>query len=332
MEIKFPAETKKRMDFYQDNYHLAFIHFRFQKKMYLGNSKNKICRFCGKNEEKTTFRKAAHAIPEFIGNKYLLSNYECDNCNEFFSISVEDHFAKYTNLQRTISQVPGKKGVPAAKSLSGLSRIDIDENGIKIQSRIDDDFTEIDEEKKIFIIKGYRQPYIPRYVYKCLVKMALSLMPFEQIDYFKDTIKWLMIKDVSNDNFSTESLKCIRSFTPGPHPFKWVTAILLKRKHDKLITPHMSFFIAFANYTFQIFLPLSDKDYHLHGKTVTIPAFPNMYEDVSTTHDVTWNVLNLSSEELVKEQMSSMTMHFDEMILKHNQANSADAKSPAAEP
>lgn len=331
MEINFPDETKKRMEFYQDNYHMAFIHMRFNKKMYLGNSKNKVCRFCGRNDQATTFRKDAHAIPEFIGNKYLLSNYECDSCNDFFSVSVEDHFAKYTNLQRSISQVYGKKGVPASKSASGLSRVDVDNDGIKIRSRIDDDFTEIDVENKTFKIKGYRQPYIPRYVYKCLVKMAISLMPYDELTYFKDTIKWLMIRNVSDDNFSTESLKCIRSFTPGPHPFKWVTAILLKRKEDSQMTPYMSFFITFANYTFQIFIPLSKKDKNLHGETVTIPAFPNIYEDVSATHDVSWNVLNLSSKELIKEQASIMTMHFDEMILQHNKANSADAKSGAAD-
>jgi len=328
MEIQFPEEVKKRLEFYQNNYEMAFLHLKLNRKTYLGRSNEKICRFCGKKQPAATFKNDAHAIPEFIGNKYLLSNQECDKCNDFFSMSLEDNLGKYTNLHRAVSQVHGKKGVPAAKSLSGLSRFDVDKDGIKLQSRIDDDFTEIDEEKKTFTIRGYRQPYIPRLVYKCFVKMALSLMPDSEVCYFKDTIKWIMLKNPSEDNWSTESLKCIRSFTPGPHPFKWITAILLKRKNDDFIMPYMSFFLAFTNYTFQIFLPLTEKDLHLEGKTISIPAFPNLYEGVSSVHNVTWNVLNLSSNEFVKEEISSMVMHFDEMILKHNNANSADAKKP----
>jgi hypothetical protein len=38
----------------------------------------------------------AHAFPEFIGNRELISNYECDICNERFSRTIEDHLAKYT--------------------------------------------------------------------------------------------------------------------------------------------------------------------------------------------------------------------------------------------
>jgi len=115
-------------------------------------------------------------------------------------------------------------------------------------------------------------------------------------------------------------LKCIRSFIPGPHPFRRVTAILLRRKADAQITPYMSFFIAFSNYTFQIFIPLSEMDRRFDGKTVTIPAFPNIFESVSANNDVSWQVLNLSSKEFIREQSSIITMRFDEMIIEKHTA------------
>jgi hypothetical protein len=43
------------------------------------------CRFCGKHHDASIFQKDAHIIPHFMGNKYLVSNFECDDCNSSFS-------------------------------------------------------------------------------------------------------------------------------------------------------------------------------------------------------------------------------------------------------
>ena len=50
----------------------------------IGTPINKKCRFCVKDESETTFSKIAHVFPECIGNIVLASNYECDDCNQFF--------------------------------------------------------------------------------------------------------------------------------------------------------------------------------------------------------------------------------------------------------
>jgi hypothetical protein len=48
--------------------------------------RERVCRFCGLGADKTKFNKDAHAIPELLGNKHLLSDSECDACNEWKTI------------------------------------------------------------------------------------------------------------------------------------------------------------------------------------------------------------------------------------------------------
>lgn len=42
------------------------------------------CRYCGTNDPKR-FRKQAHTLPEALGNKWIFSLDECDDCNNLFS-------------------------------------------------------------------------------------------------------------------------------------------------------------------------------------------------------------------------------------------------------
>ncbi|MFT6333913.1 MAG: histidinol phosphatase-like PHP family hydrolase [Halioglobus sp.] len=46
--------------------------------------KARFCRFCKKSHPKVSFNDDAHNIPKSLGNRFLLSNHECDNCNKLF--------------------------------------------------------------------------------------------------------------------------------------------------------------------------------------------------------------------------------------------------------
>jgi hypothetical protein len=314
MKNEFSKTMKDQIDFYETNYVPAPIHLNFTEKRYLGNNHDKVCRFCGLKNPDTTFRTEAHALPELIGNKVLISNYECDKCNEKFSRTVEDHFAKYTGLSRTMSQISGKKGVPSFKSKDKKSRIDFEKDMISIRSSIDNEIATINDEKKQLTIHGYRQPYNPRSVYKCLVKMALSIMPEVEMINFKDTVSWLNMENAEDDKIKTDSLVCFHSFTPGGHPFPWITVILLRRKRDDLLLPYMSFFIAFSNYTFQIFIPFSQRDSHILNQKIRLVFFPNIHHDTAKYGDVNYRLLNFSKNEIVESEKSEMVMHFDKKI------------------
>lgn len=314
MKNEFSETMQEQIDFYEANYIPAPLHLNFSHKKYLGNKNNRVCRFCGLKSPDTTFKKEAHAFPELIGNKVLISNYECDVCNEKFSRTLEDHFAKYTGLNRTLSQISGKKGIPSFKSKDKKSRIDFKNGAISVRSSIDNEIATIKEDKNQLIIHGYRQSYNPRSVYKCLVKMALSIMPEEEMINFRDTVSWLNIENAEDDKINTDSFVCFHSFTPGGHPFPWITAVLLKRKRDDLLLPYMSFFIAFSNYTFQIFLPFSAKDDHILNKKIQLVFFPNIHHDISKYGNVKYRLLNFSKNQIVEDEKSDMIMHFNKKI------------------
>lgn len=51
------------------------------------------CIFCG--NENAKFTTVAHTVSENIGNKSLISHFECDECNQSFDKMFEDDLGKY---------------------------------------------------------------------------------------------------------------------------------------------------------------------------------------------------------------------------------------------
>lgn len=85
-----------------------------QKKYVYGNKEKakRICKYCGKSiSEGATFNNEAHAIPESLGNKTIISADECDSCNTFFSQTIDVDIFEYLKLFRVLYGKGGKKGI-----------------------------------------------------------------------------------------------------------------------------------------------------------------------------------------------------------------------------
>lgn len=67
----------------------------------------RVCRFCKGSYPNVTFKKNAHLLPEFLGNRTLLSDFECDVCNAYFS-KFENDFANRVAIGRTVHGIKGK--------------------------------------------------------------------------------------------------------------------------------------------------------------------------------------------------------------------------------
>ena len=65
---------------------------------------------------------------------------------------------------------------------------------------------------------------------------------------------------------------CLMSFAPGPKPFPSPIIALLRRK-TSVAAPYAMFFVAFANWTYQIFAPCPRQDSALAGKTIQTYLF-----------------------------------------------------------
>lgn len=278
---------------------------RNSKKKYLGNKKPRKCRFCGQKEGETTFNTLAHAIPEFIGNKTLFSYHECDKCNGIFGRNIEDHFAKYLGLPRTLLQISGKKN-PSFKDKN--LRIDCKSGEIDLTltpNEQDNRIVEIQEDIKQISLETKSQPYIRVAVYKCLAKMAVSIMPESELLHFGESIPW-----ISQEMHSLANLQCYMAFTDEVKPFDGrIQTLLLKRKNDKEPVPYMIYVIAFSTYFFQIVVPCPKLDSNYRDKPISLEWFPLSPYTSYPYGQYQYKLLNLSSPERVKDGFTIQTKY-----------------------
>jgi len=108
MGLPLGVDRLKQARAFLDQYELQEIIGSAKKLTILGNATQQRCRFC-KLMTPVTFNNVAHIIPDFMGNRYVSSNFECDACNSLFS-RYESSLANFLGLSRTVSQIPGKAG------------------------------------------------------------------------------------------------------------------------------------------------------------------------------------------------------------------------------
>ena len=65
--MKINPDQEKAVDFYDQNYAgIDPLYVEPGRRMFLGDSQNRSCRFCNKKSPDVSFRKKAHAIPELL--------------------------------------------------------------------------------------------------------------------------------------------------------------------------------------------------------------------------------------------------------------------------
>jgi hypothetical protein len=225
------------------------------------NENNRICRFCGRREGLVSFRNKSHAVSELLGKNEFLIFDECDTCNAVFS-QWERHLSHFFLPYLATLGIRGKKVIPAFYSrkekIGGEDRTTMkkDRNGnlnVKLSSTDD---IRINSDKKIVAVR-YRQPPIPRFlVFKALVKIALSLMPQEEISSNRGLFEWLrnhensLIPSIPGAYITV--LKKIMWAKPVAELFKSTKVNFL---NDVDQFPKYSLVLRFANLVVQIFLP-----------------------------------------------------------------------------
>jgi hypothetical protein len=293
---------------------IAVHHLNTNEKVYLGSKEERVCRFCGKDERLTTFVNEAHALPEFIGNKKLIAYYECDSCNFNFSVLLETHMANYMSLYHTLGQVKGKKGVPSFQTKQQKSKIKLEEDGLKILESTEDVITKFDEINKTITFEALGPSYRPIAIYKCLTKMALTIMPEEYLDKFKATMSWINEPDHEKSPHDFKSLYALFSIATGSKPFWFVTASLFKRKDDAPDkVPYMFLLLAYGNFTFQIYLPLCPEDKQYSGDKFSMILFPTPADMDEGAPVLKWTKIDCNAKNFVRGEISTMQMSYESM-------------------
>lgn len=238
------------------------------QKTYLGKETKK-CRFC--SDLHVTFKNDAHVLPQCLGNEFLLSHFECDTCNKHFGEMAETHFANFMQVAHAVSGTQGRNKKTPKYNRSGIS-LNNDGNNIDISGK---ELNQIND--KEFIIDLTNPGFIPIAVYKCFTKMALSIMPKEELLHFSNTIKWIKEKQHETSMYSFENLISIYSYSPIKFPY--ISAVLLKRKVGiGNNIPYAVFQLSYNNFSFQTYLPLCSLNKLNSYKRNQLLYFPNYIE------------------------------------------------------
>jgi len=175
----------------------------------IGYSQNKKCRFCGKGEKEVSFNKIAHVFPESIGNHVLASNYECDVCNEYFGKTIENEYANFFSLYNSIMQIAGKRGIPKCKFKVPCEKrtdkcaeycieISFSNNKPCIRKCREVDKEYINLSNNSITISKPVGKCCPIAVFKAIVKMAISVIPIEELHLFTSATTWIREPEHSN--------------------------------------------------------------------------------------------------------------------------------------
>lgn len=290
---------------YYQKYYIRIAHYLLNnnKPIYLGNENNKICRFCGKSESNgAKFEKIAHALPESVGNKCLFSYYECDACNQGFGKRLESEYANYMNLYHTISGIKGKKKIPQFENENSKMKWIKQQFGI-IENN-ENIHVSINQETHSLTYQNTALTHIPMAVFKCFVKMALTIMPESELEYYKDTIAWIN-NSKHNNIFGSKKLLCRYAMVPG---FNMVNPSCSLYRHNGSkslgIHPYMLFNLTYGIFSYLIEVPTIN-DIHQSIEKIRFPPVPYI---ISTE-----GMFDLSSNEKVSNYIQNISFHFEKI-------------------
>ena len=175
-------------DYFNENYKIIFD-VNFNDNLQLDDRKNsqelKKCRFCDavENDGIHTFNKEAHAISRCLGNKKIVSTYECDDCNSDFGTTIENHLSNYFSVPRALFPIEGRRPsyTLSTKNPKEFIKNDIRNKLITIHSKTDSGAVQLDELNRTLTLTQESQSYIPYEVYRAFCKIFLTIIPLEYL-------------------------------------------------------------------------------------------------------------------------------------------------------
>jgi hypothetical protein len=316
-----PDKLKTELETFEANYKIEALIVHPSKEPELSPPEDRICRFCKRRMPEVNFASIAHTIPQFMGNKNLISNFECDTCNGIFS-KYETELSKFLGVSRTLSLVKGKKGVPTFTTQDGKLAFKFDSKQWKLEIISDDDFDnihfEIDEAKKLLTINSIKHPYIPLVAFKALLKMGLCYIDTEDVPTFDKYNKFL------GSNVHDQAVQGQHWFRLFIHAYAGISApypVIFKCKRiveHKDPVPAYTFIIYFGNYILQFFIAEPELDHVLFtrfGKINFPPCPPFLPSEYYLTHPIPQRgIFDLSSFERVVNEKQQIIMSFDEVF------------------
>jgi hypothetical protein len=248
---KFSEQMDELFGHVRYNYEMSAFDENTRTKIGEQDKSKRICRYCNKDNSDVKFRKVAHTISEALGNKKIITNDECDTCNEKFGSGIENDLILYLNLYRTVFGIKGKNGVPKLKG----KNFEIENKGtIEIKHTLTDEEINDPNRDDFKVRLETNQDITAQNIYRTLSKYALGVIDRTQLVNFQETIEWIN----GDKNFENlPKLKMLLSYELfSTHP----KMVVYLRKNDNYKLPFAVVELRFTFLTFVYIIPKSSKD------------------------------------------------------------------------
>ena len=271
-----------------------------------GDEQNKVCRFCKKSLNETSFDKKAHIIASFLDGLDHIQFNECDKCNETFS-KQEQSLANFIGLRRffrTPDQFGKSKSPIYTDPKTGLTLYGSDK-GIVIENAKDIIIQNGPDE---FSIPATKLPYTPLNIFKTFIKFYYSFLTDESIKFYSGVEKFLISNDMDNDpwvQFCSKNV--VHSVSSGEIDTPCPILFFFEKRPDisENYYPKVIFVIFIYNSMFQIIPPFNifDKDL-ISNPRRTMPVYPYFLnkEIPRISYNSEFNGLDFSSTEKIKDE------------------------------
>lgn len=211
---------------------------------------DRVCRFCGRTKATgATFDHKSHAISEALGNKKLLCNEECDDCNKRLA-SIEDSLSvAYLEIRRSLCEIKGKNGVNSVTGQNFIKDAKTHQIVIKEKPNIED------KSDKILIRLEGKEVFTFQNLYKALTKVVIDLVDTEEVGHFRNTIDWINGKLAATEFPPIKQMYCDTIFAQP------IIEIFIRRnKNDINKGPYCFANLFVCDMAFQFVMPFVDVD------------------------------------------------------------------------
>lgn len=235
----------------RDTYEIFAFDENTRKKIGEPDKTKRVCRYCHRGSDEVPFRKVAHSISEALGNKKIITNDECDSCNEKFGSGIENDLILFLSLYRNVFGIKGKNGVPKLKG----KNFELENTGtIEIKHYLTDEELKDPNRDDFKVRLETTQDITAQNIYRTLVKYALGVIDAVYLKDFSATIDWI------NGNTSIDRLPQVAMLASyelfSSHP----KIMVYIRKNDDFRLPYAVAEIRFTFLTFVYIIPRSSKD------------------------------------------------------------------------
>lgn len=329
-ELYTPNGYLESSQYFASKYNLiGFYYPPDQKSTDLKQASARKCLFCDKSVPDTTFKSEAHLIPELLGNKTWLSDFECDVCNSYFDRECENDLTNYLGITRTLQKTQGKRGVPSYTSLKGVvsasNELVNNKDSILINRRNpENNFIEYVKEESRVILRVPKNSFRPLRVYKALMKIALSVLPEPlAYEYYQLATKFLLERNISVLSgliVTVHQLPLFVNYPPHALLFE------KKEKSECIHTHVVNFYV--NNFQFSLPLLLNKLDIQLlKAEKISMPVCPPyIYFNPKDAYlGIRSATQDFSSDEKIKGLVDEIYFQFDPEELK--QSYSLDVKT-----